>query len=58
MRLELAGYKTVLHTHDEFVVEGREDQVAEVCRIVSEPPAWAADFPLAASGSWARRYAK
>lgn len=58
VRLELAGYKTVLHTHDEFVVEGREDQVAEVCRIVSEPPAWAADFPLAASGSWARRYAK
>ena len=58
VRLELAGYRTVLHTHDEFVVEGREDQVAEVCRIVSEPPAWALDFPLAASGSWARRYAK
>ena len=58
VRLEVAGYRTVLHTHDEFVVEGREDQVAEVCRIVSEPPAWAADFPLAASGSWSRRYAK
>ena len=58
VRLEVAGYRTVLHTHDEFVVEGREDQVAEVCRIVSEPPSWAADFPLAASGSWSRRYAK
>ena len=58
VRLEVAGYRTVLHTHDEFVVEGREDQVAEVCRIVSEPPPWAPDFPLAASGSWSRRYAK
>ena len=58
VRLEVAGYRTVLHTPDEFVVEGRDDQVAEVCRIVSEPPSWAADFPLAASGSWSRRYAK
>ena len=49
---------TVLHTHDEFVVECAPELEAEVVRLVTTPPAWAADFALNAESHWGRRYAK
>lgn len=52
------GMRTVLHTHDEFVVECAKELEAEVVRIVTTPPAWAPDFALGAESHWSRRYAK
>lgn len=58
VRLEVAGYRVVLHEHDAWVIEAPESELAAILAIVRERPTWAADFPLDASGSWARRYAK
>ena len=58
VRLELAGYRVVMHTHDEFVIEAPESALDECARIVSERPTWAPDFALGVEGAWARRYAK
>lgn len=46
------GYPVVLHVHDSIVAEvptGAGD-VAEFCRLITTPPAWAQDCPLAAEG--------
>lgn len=58
VRLEVAGYRVVLHEHDAWVIEAPESELPAILAIVRERPTWAADFPLDASGSWARRYAK
>ena len=52
LRLRAAGYKIVMHVHDEAVCEVPEGEssVEEVCRIMSETPAWAAGLPLNADG--------
>lgn len=56
--LESAGFATVLHTHDEFVVECSASDYDRVAAIVSSPPSWAPDFALGVDGHWSRRYAK
>jgi DNA polymerase I-like protein with 3'-5' exonuclease and polymerase domains len=62
LRVEEAGYKIVMHVHDEMVIEAREedaeDTLKEVTRIMSEPPAWIPDIPLSAEGSILTRYEK
>ncbi len=58
VRLEAAGERTVMHTHDEFVVEAAESELPRLAALVSEPPPWAPDFALGVEGAWARRYAK
>lgn len=52
LRLRAAGYKIVMHVHDEAVCEVPEgvSSVEEVCRIMSEVPSWAAGLPLNADG--------
>lgn len=52
LRLRAAGYKIVMHVHDEAVCEVPEGEssVEEVCRIMSEVPSWAAGLPLNADG--------
>lgn len=61
INLEDAGYKIVLHVHDEIVAEVPEGQgsIEEFERIMSQLPEWAKDWPLKATGGWrAKRYSK
>ena len=52
LRLEVAGYHTVAHLHDQFVCEVAEGfgSLEEFIAIITAPPAWAPDFPIAAKG--------
>jgi DNA polymerase len=49
-RLEAAGYPIVMHTHDEWVCEVPDGHgsLEEFLTIVSTPPSWAPDLPIAA----------
>jgi DNA polymerase len=49
-RLEAAGYPIVMHTHDEYVCETPEDfgSLDEFLAIITAPPRWAPDLPIAA----------
>ena len=53
-RLEAAGYKIVLHVHDEVAAEVPEGfgSVDELERIMGDLPAWAAGWPVRAAGGW------
>jgi hypothetical protein len=60
LRLEAAGYPIVLHVHDEAVAEAPENfgGIDDFLRLMTTPPAWAADLPVAAK-AWTRAcYAK
>lgn len=52
IRLDKAGFKTVMHVHDEVVLEVPigESSVEEVEKIMSEPIRWAPGLPLSAAG--------
>lgn len=51
LRLDEAGYRIVMHIHDEVVVEAPENaSVEDVCAIMSRTPAWAKGLPLRADG--------
>ena len=61
VNLEEAGYRPVLHVHDEPVGEVPEGwgSVEEFERIITPPPEWAKDWPIRASGGWrSKRYRK
>ena len=62
VRINEAGYKIVLHVHDEVVIEADADKAEEslqhILKIMSEPPEWISDIPLAAEGSILSRYTK
>lgn len=60
LRAEAAGYETVMHVHDEGVFEAPEGfgSVEELEKLVTVPPEWAKDLPLAAEGWEAKRYRK
>jgi hypothetical protein len=49
-RLDAAGYPIVMHTHDEWVCEVPDGHgtLEEFLTIVSTPPSWAPDLPIAA----------
>jgi hypothetical protein len=51
-RLEAAGYRIVMHTHDEYVckVDKGFGSLEEFLAIVCTPPSWAPDLPIAAKG--------
>jgi DNA polymerase len=59
-RLEAAGYRIILTIHDEIVAEVPDGfgSLEEFIRILTTPPAWAPDLPLAAKGRNGLRFSK
>lgn len=61
LNLEAKGYKTVMHVHDECVVEECNDGIRgleEVIPIMTQPIPWAKGLPLAADGFETKYYKK
>ena len=62
MSLEDAGYEVINSIHDEVLLlvdeANGEAAMDDVIRIMTTPPSWAPDFPLAAEGWVGKRYRK
>lgn len=62
IELDELGLDIVLHVHDEVVIETlaklAEETLAKVNEVLSTPPDWAQDLPLAAAGAVIPRYRK
>jgi DNA polymerase len=62
LQLEKAGINVVLHVHDEIVAECEEQDAEEVLKTMSEimstPPPWCLDLPLACEGYISQLYKK
>lgn len=61
IQLEAAGYKVVLHVHDEIIVEVQHGRgsIEEVEKIMSTMPEWCESWPVRAAGGWrGRRFRK
>jgi len=59
IRIHESGYRILFTVHDEVVVELQDGQsVEEVERLMSVPPLWAPDLPVAAEGKETSRYTK
>jgi DNA polymerase len=59
--IEEAGYGIVLHVYDEYVTEAPDRDTfneTHLSALMTTPPAWARDLPLAASGFCGPRYRK
>jgi DNA polymerase len=51
LRLDAAGYRIVMHVHDEVVIEAPESSSLEdICSIMGQTPAWADELLLRADG--------
>ena len=52
LRLDTAGYKIVMHVHDEVIIEvpEGEDCLEAVCQLMGQPLDWAPGLPLPADG--------
>lgn len=51
LRLNAAGYKIVMHVHDEAVIEAPPDtSLEDICTIMDQAPAWANGLLLRADG--------
>ena len=61
LRIHRAGYKIVLHTHDEIMIEVPEGtcSVEELERLMGIKEPWFSDWPIRAAGGWrGKRYRK
>ncbi len=62
INLEKAGYEVINSIHDEVLLlveeQNGESAMADVVNIMTTPPSWAPDFPLAAEGWYGKRYRK
>jgi DNA polymerase bacteriophage-type len=62
LNLEKAGYEVINSIHDEVLLlveeQNGESALADVIKIMTTPPTWATDFPLAAEGWIGKRYRK
>jgi DNA polymerase len=62
LNLEKAGYKVINSIHDEVLLlveeQNGESALVDVINIMTTPPTWAPDFPLAAEGWFGNRYRK
>lgn len=51
LRLNAAGYRIVMHVHDEAVIEAPPDiSLEDICSIMGQTPAWASGLLLRADG--------
>ena len=62
LNIEKAGYEVINLIHDQVLVlvdeqKGKES-LDDVMRIMTTPPEWASDFPLAAEGFTSKRFKK
>ena len=62
LNLDKAGYEVINSVHDEVLLlveeQNGESAMADVVKIMTTPPSWAPDFPLAAEGWHGKRYRK
>jgi len=62
VNLEKAGYEVINSIHDEVLLlveeQSAESALVDVTNIMTVPPTWAPDFPLAAEGWVGKRYRK
>jgi DNA polymerase len=59
LRLDEAGYKTVMHVHDEAVIDAPDAGATEkACQIMGQPIQWAPGLPLRADGFTTAYYKK
>ena len=62
LRLEAEGIRLIFHVHDEVVIECNEDEAESILEraieVMSTPPTWIPDMPLAAEGQILTRYQK
>lgn len=60
VNVEKAGYRIVMHVHDEIIIECEKDKadLEEVCRIMGQPVKWAKGLPLRADGYETEYYKK
>ena len=62
LNLEKSGYNVINSVHDEVLLlveeQNGESALADVIKIMTTPPEWAPDFPLAAEGWHGKRYRK
>jgi DNA polymerase len=58
LRLDAAGFKQVMHVHDEIVIEGQPGDKDRAVEIMRQAPAWAKGLPLDADGFEAHYYQK
>jgi DNA polymerase len=62
LRVDAAGYPVILHVHDEMVCEvpeaEAENALAKIMEIMSIPPMWIPDIPVAAEGHICDLYSK
>lgn len=62
MKLDAAGYEIINCIHDEVLIlveeQNGESAMEDVIKIMTTPPEWAPDFPLAAEGWFGKRYRK
>jgi DNA polymerase bacteriophage-type len=57
VRLDEAGFDTVLHVHDEVVIETNDSNLmADIVQIMETPPKWARSLPLSVKASVSERY--
>jgi len=62
LNLDNSGYEVINSVHDEVLLlveeQNGESAMDDVIRIMTTPPSWAPDFPLAAEGWYGKRYRK
>jgi DNA polymerase len=60
LRIDTAGYKIIMHVHDEAVISAPigEGSLEDVCGIMAQPINWAEGLPLKADGFEAEFYKK
>lgn len=62
LNITKAGYEVINLIHDEVLLltdeEGSDAAMDDVLKIMTTPPSWAPDFPLAAEGWVSKRYKK
>jgi DNA polymerase len=61
-QIEEAGFKIILHVHDEVVIECADEDaeatLAAVTKLMQTPPPWIPDIPLDAEGKIMKAYTK